>query len=390
MIKQIKTSIKLYLLVFVMSVFMIGVGFFGIISMKRMSQNTQTLHADRVLPLQQLTQIRYSYIRGILVSAEELENNSVKRNAAKNTIDEAEKNIAINWDAYKSTYLIPEEDSLVKQTIILKKTADKAIADLKLKIEKDDNIQHNDLIDEQLYAAINPVINNLNELIQLQIDVSDKLYKSNNTLYQSTKIKSYILILAALLLGGVIGFFIISDNRKLILDLKESNTKIKQAEEKCRAFIKYAGDAIFIYDEGLQIIDVNDSACNLLGYTYSQLLQMRMPDILAENEYSKFISSLEVVKTGGGSLYDRKLKRKNSTIVDTEVNVKLLHKVGYISIVRDITERKKAALAIKESEEKYRYLFQNNPACIIIWDLESLTVLEVNDVVFDKYKYKKE
>lgn len=64
--------------------------------------------------------------------------------------------------------------------------------------------------------------------------------------------------------------------------------------------------------------------------------------------------------------------------------------VGIISINVDITDRKKAELAVKESEAKYRYLFNNNPAFVIIWDLESLQVKEVNDTVIDKYGYTRE
>jgi PAS domain S-box-containing protein len=44
---------------------------------------------------------------------------------------------------------------------------------------------------------------------------------------------------------------------------------------------------------------------------------------------------------------------------------------------------------IEESEEKYRYLFQNTPSYIIVWDLETLTVLEVNDAIINKYGYSK-
>ncbi|MDE3144967.1 MAG: PAS domain S-box protein, partial [Bacteroidota bacterium] len=103
-----------------------------------------------------------------------------------------------------------------------------------------------------------------------------------------------------------------------------------------------------------------------------------------------FPLKIEIIKKEGGSLHERKIKRKDGTIAETEVNVRLLENIGYISIIRDITERKKAEHAIKESEEKYRHLFKNSPANIIIWDPETLRILEVNDSVFDKYGYSKE
>jgi len=60
---------------------------------------------------------------------------------------------------------------------------------------------------------------------------------------------------------------------------------------------------------------------------------------------------------------------------------------GLFVLSVDIDERKKAAEAIQESEKKYRYLFNNNPAIIILWDLETLKVLEVNKTALEEYGY---
>ncbi len=61
-----------------------------------------------------------------------------------------------------------------------------------------------------------------------------------------------------------------------------------------------------------------------------------------------------------------------------------------IGATQNITERKKAEAILKSSEERYRYLFNNNPACIIVWDLEDLKILEVNDSSIEQYEYSKE
>jgi PAS domain S-box-containing protein len=53
----------------------------------------------------------------------------------------------------------------------------------------------------------------------------------------------------------------------------------------------------------------------------------------------------------------------------------------------NILELNQSKQKLSESEEKYRYLFQNNPAYIIIWDLENLNVLEVNNQVIKRYGY---
>ena len=61
MINKLNASAKLYLLVFVMSIFIIVIGVYGILEMRTMQHNAQTLYADRVVTIEQLTTIRYAY-----------------------------------------------------------------------------------------------------------------------------------------------------------------------------------------------------------------------------------------------------------------------------------------------------------------------------------------
>ncbi|MCW3089427.1 MAG: pleC 2 [Ferruginibacter sp.] len=63
---------------------------------------------------------------------------------------------------------------------------------------------------------------------------------------------------------------------------------------------------------------------------------------------------------------------------------------GIVVATSDITERKKAEEEIRRSEEDYRYLFNNNPACIFIADPISLKVIEVNDTAIEQYGYSRE
>lgn len=61
-----------------------------------------------------------------------------------------------------------------------------------------------------------------------------------------------------------------------------------------------------------------------------------------------------------------------------------------IGATQNITSRKEAEAILKSSEERYRYLFSNNPACILIWDLDDFKVLEVNDSSIEQYGYTRE
>ncbi|MEO6540579.1 MAG: PAS domain S-box protein, partial [Ferruginibacter sp.] len=62
----------------------------------------------------------------------------------------------------------------------------------------------------------------------------------------------------------------------------------------------------------------------------------------------------------------------------------------FFAIETDITKEKEAEAILKASEERYRYLFNNNPASIFIWDINNFNILEVNDTAIRSYGYVRE
>ena len=158
-----------------------------------MNQNTQTLYADRVFPLQQLTTVRYSYTTDILACTENVVDHRITITLAKEQIEKAQQNITTNWQAYLHTYLTSDEEKLTKQAAVLMAQADAKIEKLKNALDKKDERALNEIINNELYPAVSPIVSKLNELVQLQINVSGELYKNSDQLYHNTKGGFYIL-----------------------------------------------------------------------------------------------------------------------------------------------------------------------------------------------------
>ena len=60
---------------------------------------------------------------------------------------------------------------------------------------------------------------------------------------------------------------------------------------------------------------------------------------------------------------------------------------GVIGVASDITERKKMIDALTESEENYRLLFESNPHPMFVYELETLRLLNVNNIAVKKYGF---
>ena len=385
MLRKFSSSGKLYLLVFTLSIVMIGIGAFGISALKTMNQNTQTLYADRVFPLQQLTTVRYSYATDILSATLQVKDHQLTYDEARKRIEQARVTINANWSAYMGTYLTPEEAQLAKQNAALMVEANKTIQKLVGILNNKEPHELDKIIKSELYTTINPVISKLNELVQLQVKVSGELYKRNGEVYNSTAKKFYFLIAVSLLLAFILSYFILSDTWSLIRNLEASNRKITESEAKCRAFIKYAGDSILILDPSLRITDVNDSAVKLTGYPREELLQLKISDIISQDELPSVSKTLDIIVKEGGSVHERKFKRKDGSIVETEVNVRMVEGVGFISIVRDISQQIKAEKELRERAAQLTTLFENMEGATSMLDTEKRYVLFNNRFILDNH-----
>lgn len=127
---------------------------------------------------------------------------------------------------------------------------------------------------------------------------------------------------------------------------KQTEKALLERESYFRALFENAGDAIFIEDEQDRIIDVNRQACELLGYTREELLQMYIPDLQApEYRGSRGSTIRNELAHNNGVPFESVDIMKDGTPVPVEVTTVQLHTGSdnlALSIVRNITERKRS------------------------------------------------
>jgi len=390
MLNKFSAAAKLYMLLFITAASLIGLGIYGIDDLKKMNENTKTLYADRVLPFQQLSNMLFAYTTEIIPIAQKVKDRRLTFNEAKKRLHAAEDIINTNWHDYKLTYLTPEEALLVKQADAIKNQADEVNQELQSALDKHDIPALEGLIEKKFSADPAPFTSKLTQLMQLQVRVGKEIFNNNNEIYRVTSTKSLLLIMVSLFIAVSLSFLIIKNINNLIKDILLNNKIIKESEEKYHSLFEQASDAIFVFNaEGL-FINVNKSMCDLVGYTSDELLTMRVVDLLNTELIKANPLLYSSAKPGDIALGERKVIHKNGTIIDIEINAKKFADNRVLVIARDITERKVAENKLRESEQKYKMLFDSSPMPLLMVDKNSLSIIASNKEAVNLYGYTSE
>lgn len=151
-----------------------------------------------------------------------------------------------------------------------------------------------------------------------------------------------------------------------ITERKKAEHKHMQSEEKFRAVTESTIDAIItVNSEGI-ISFFNNSLLELFGYSAGEIKGKNVEILIPEKSINDHVSGMELYESGemngmGKSIVVSGLK-KEGTVFPCEMSLSTWRSgkdIYYTSIIRDLTERQKAEKLLKESEEKFRLIFQN-------------------------------
>lgn len=124
--------------------------------------------------------------------------------------------------------------------------------------------------------------------------------------------------------------------------LKSAEVAHRRAERRYQALFDAAGDALFICDLRGTILDVNEKACQVLGYEKDELVATFLADI--ENADTGLLKRLASIHAGEPTFYETTHRCKDGKLFPVEVNAKLLEIAGVetmLLIARDVTRHKK-------------------------------------------------
>ena len=151
-------------------------------------------------------------------------------------------------------------------------------------------------------------------------------------------------------------------------------------------------EAVCINTKEGQIFFVNNAALELFGYSKDEIIGMNIINLYANPDVRPGIIKI-LEKNGSIKDFPIKLKKKNGEIIDCEfnTNVKIDDKGNKIfyGFIRDTTEKKIAEEKLKESEEKFRSIFEASADIIIYVDRYG-NIIDTNSKVKDILGYERD
>jgi PAS domain S-box-containing protein len=174
--------------------------------------------------------------------------------------------------------------------------------------------------------------------------------------------------------------------------VNEKVKEIEKNEQKYRELINRMNDTVWVIDFDSKFIDVNDAAVKILGYSREELLSMGPQDIDDSLDAEQIKHFVEQAPTQQTQVLETEHTTKDGRKIPVEISSSLVTyqgKQAFLSIARDITERKKAEEALKTSEKKYRELINgmNDTAWVIGFDAK---FIDVNDAAVKMLGYSRE
>ncbi len=150
--------------------------------------------------------------------------------------------------------------------------------------------------------------------------------------------------------------------RRRVAELEQAEIERKLAEEtlqerekEYRLLFEQLSDALFLETPDGRILDVNESACRLLGYEYEELTKMTVEDLVPSGQPAFLPSEIEEATREGRPM--RTVNRhKNGTFVPVELTGKMVEIAGQTRLLvslRDITERVQMEEALKNLIKRF-------------------------------------
>ena len=161
--------------------------------------------------------------------------------------------------------------------------------------------------------------------------------------------------------GKVVG---VSKVARDITERLEAEEALRKGEERFRSYFELGQIGMAITSSTKGCLEVNDKMCQILGYERSELLQMTWAEMTHPDDLAADDDNFNRVLAGecDGYSMNKRFVRKDGQVVDSAISVKCLRRDDgsidyFVAMLQDVTAQHRAEEELRESEAKFRALF---------------------------------
>ena len=156
--------------------------------------------------------------------------------------------------------------------------------------------------------------------------------------------------------------------------------------------LKYANDIILLIDRDLTIIEANDHALESYLYNRNELIGMNIRDLRNPESLIQLDDDIKTIDEKEFATLETMHIRKDKTVFPIEISARVVNIEGikyYQTIGRDITERKKVENTLRESEQKFRKIFEESPLGMVM-SIKDFSLISANSAFCRMLDYSEE
>lgn len=175
-----------------------------------------------------------------------------------------------------------------------------------------------------------------------------------------------------------------------VQDITERH-RAEEALQLTRYSVDNVADAVYWINKDAQFIDVNETACHILGYTREEMLTMSVGDIDPNFAADQWVPNWEITKNSSRRMLVTRHQTKNGELIPVEVIAQILEFNGQelnCAVVRNISERQAAEARLRESEERLQRFSDVTKEGILFH--HNGIIQDVNDAMAQMFGYKPE
>jgi PAS domain S-box-containing protein len=201
-----------------------------------------------------------------------------------------------------------------------------------------------------------------------------------------------IILLFILMSGFLLGLLWWNQQGKFYREKYETELERMALVKHFDYILKYANDIILLVNRDFIIVEANDKACETYQYERKELIGKNVNNLRSPHSPGSSGYDYKIIRDTGHLTYETVHRKKDGTDFPVEISARKVDIEGityYQSIGRDITERKRAEEILRESEDRFRKIFEESPFSMMMAG-KDMGIIKVNSAFCKMLGYSEE